>query len=172
MIINITEAKLGLRKVNISCEVEGEASGKMLKLATQSAKDGVKGAMGAAAKGALSVGLDKAGKAALNKSWTFDGHFNTAEAVKLAAGTVKSPDDIKIISVVDDGAWVGGGNALFDKALAQFNGMRLAGVAEETALQFVRMLMPGFAVPATATITPLGQAVMPPAPASDDAPAD
>ena len=147
MIIQITDAKLGLRKVKIEVEVEGEASGKMLKLATQSAKDGVKSALGSAARAALSVGLDKVGKAALNKTWTFDGHFNSAANVEAAASAVKSPDDIKIISVVDDGDWVGGGNALFDKVLAQYNGMIAAKATPEMALTFSRLLMPGFTPP-------------------------
>lgn len=148
MKLNITEAKLGLRKCIFEVEVKGEATETMLKLATQSAKDGVKSALGSAARAALSVGLDKAGKAALAKTWTFDGHFNTAEAVAAAAKGVKSPDDITIISVKDDGVWVGGGTSLYDKVLPQYNTMIAANVAPELALTFARAIMPGFVPPA------------------------
>lgn len=143
-----TEAfKHGLRNIVLEASIEGEASGRMLFMATESVKTSVAGALDAAGK-RLAVGnLTGEAKKKVQKDFTREGYFASEEAVKLAAAAFRAPEHIADVVIVDAGKWEGMDSSANAKLHAQAQAMYDLLCKFKTpadALKEIQAITPGF----------------------------
>jgi hypothetical protein len=143
--------KHGLRMITLSCEVDGEASGRMLVEATEAIKTACAGGLDAAAKRHFLDGItDKKAKAEKAKTLTREVMFGDDKAVAVAFARFKPTDHHKNVVITDAGAWSGGDSSKTVAAQAQYE-LMLPLVGAETALKVARLVVPGF-TPASAEV--------------------